>query len=67
MQSHCKCGYRSPVSVVSRVIDPLIIESEMGVWKHRRVIIGFDDFFRSGMRQLPIPHENAEPTGVQKR
>src|ERR1035438_4722860 len=65
MHAHCRARHRSAVTIVSRVVDPLIIEGEMRRFEYRQRIIAFKDLLRPGMRQPAVADENAEPAGIQ--
>ncbi len=65
METHGPHRHRPSVTVVRRVIDILIVDRELSVRQHRRVVVGFQDLFGSRMRQFPIADQDAEAARVQ--
>src|SRR5271155_3145916 len=66
MQAQTKDRSRTPVPVIGGVDDQLIIEGDLRS-KPRKAVIGFEDIFIAGMRQLAIADQDAQSSGVEKR
>src|ERR1700730_13791067 len=60
VRSHGDNRHRSPIAVVARVIDPLVIKRQVGLPEHGQTVVGFQDLLRSRTRQLTVAHENAQ-------
>src|SRR5262252_549763 len=55
--------YRPAVAVIRRVVDELVVETEMRPCEHTDAIEGFEDLFRAGVGQLAVADDAAEPAG----
>ena len=60
MQPHCNDRRRSAVAIVGRVVDPLIVETQLRKFEHRDRIVRLDDLLGARMRQPAVADENAE-------
>jgi len=50
---------RAAIGVVARIGNELIIEADFGRRRNGVAVVGLDDLLESGMRELPIPEEDA--------
>src|ERR1700722_16608044 len=55
--------YRPAVAVIRRVVDELVVETEMRPFEHADAVKGFEDLFRAGVGQLAVADDAAEPAG----
>jgi len=66
VQPRTENGNRSAVAVVGGIDHELVVQCDARE-RQRKAVVGFDDLLGTGMRQLSIADENAEPAGVEKR
>jgi len=66
VQPRTENGNRSAVAVVGGIDHELVVQCDAPE-RQRKAVVGFDDLLGTGMRQLSIADENAEPAGVEKR
>ena len=59
-------GNRSAIMVVARVDYKLIIGAEPITLCDRQAVIGLDDLLETGMRQFPVPDDDAEAAVIEK-
>src|SRR5262249_27400922 len=59
--------HRTAVPVVGRVGDELVVEADAHVGGKRVAVIRLKDFLEPGLGQLPIPDDDAQAAGVEKR
>ena len=65
MQAAGKNVYWPPVGIVAGIGDELIIDGNPRRSGQRVTVIGFDNAFDAGMRQLPITDQDAGAAGVE--
>src|SRR5258708_24588347 len=66
MQAYTEHRNRAAVAIVGWVDDQLIVERDPRS-KHRKAIIGLEDFFVAGMRQHAVANQDSKSAGVEKR
>src|ERR1035437_2294055 len=66
MYAKTKHGNGASVAIVRWIYDELIIKRDLRS-KHRKAIIGLDDFFAAGIWQHAVADEDAQATGIEKR
>jgi hypothetical protein len=66
VQARAENRHRAAIAIVGRVVDELIIQRDVPDVDRKRVI-GLDDLFETGMRQLSIADHDAEPAVVEER
>src|SRR5258707_13836938 len=66
MQAYAEHRNGTAVAIVGRIDDELIVERDPRS-KHRKAIIGLEDFFVAGMRQHAVANQDSKSAGVEKR
>ncbi len=65
MKSETGDPYGTSISVVSRIINVLKIESGKHTTPDLHIIVSLNDILRARMRKLSISDEEAKPTGIE--
>src|ERR1700728_4788886 len=65
MDTYREYRYGSPVGVVARVFDELIIKGQVELRQESQVVIGLENLLGSGVRQSTVTDEDAQAPGVQ--
>ena len=66
MQTQRKRVHGAALGIVGRVVDELIIQGHFRRLCEPVAIVGLEDLFEAGIRQLPVTDENAETAGVEE-
>ena len=66
MHANTEHRNRTPVVIVCWIHDELIVQRDL-CGKHRKAIIGLDDFFAARIWQLFVANQNAERAGIEIR
>src|SRR5258708_24080574 len=65
MRAYGDNRHGATIGVVARILDPLVVETQVSPRTRGDVIVDLDDLLGSGMRQPAIADENAETAGIQ--